>query len=557
MKRLKFVFILCTLFLFIGSVSAFDANSTDALEADDEDDPMSASNSSFEVSSCDEDVLTYKNDSSLVDDKLATSEDGQGNSSDNESSKLNLTIFTNTNYVKQGKKYEMYLNDADGHAMAGKKLIINYNGKTYKKTTDSDGKFSIKIDDAKKYVLLDISYEGDDEYNPFFETLKVVIQKSVWMEVGNKRLLTNGYLRIYLHGPLELIGNKKITIRVGNKVFTKKTTKEGFVVFKPKVSANKKHKITVTYGDLEITKKVKCIKGNVKNPFKKNVPMRKGVPDVDYMPKYFVMGYKNAMYVLKKSHYLEVMKRDSYSLFLFGKLSKYTFFRTKYCPHVYHILKREKWNVIEREIYTIVVKKNRYNYWPNKVTVYLQGKSYTYSEVRDIQNTGYTCGPTSASVCTQVLKNFHSERYFQVKGHVTNGINIPVLKKVMEKNHCSAYYFYYGSSFNNAIKQLKHGAALIVYLPNHYISVIDVSPDGKKVLVSNSYGSYDVGSKNVPTNWVSVNKLKSNYGGVGMVIKPKYKLSKKVKKEVKHCYNSMGGKWKRQNTKERIPNIGL
>ena len=543
MKNLKFLFILSILlFLAVGAVSAADDNATDIVQADCEDELKSINTSVQEISSCD-------NGNS---NQLGSSED---NSTSNDPSKENLTVKTDSNYVVQGNDYDMYLTDSSGNGVAGKTLVINLDGKEYKKTTGQYGKFTIKINMAKSNADLKVSYDGDAGYNAFSKTINVIILKAVSIEIGNSRLLTNGYLRVYLHGPQKAISNKMITIRVGNKVFKMKTNKEGFVVFKPNVSP-KTYKVTVSYVGIEQSKMVKCIRGNVINPFKKKVPTKGGVPDVDLMPKNFVMGYKDGEYTLRKSDYREVMKRDSYGLYLYGKLSKYTFFKTKLSPNTYHILKREKWNVIERKIYTKLVKKNKYSYWPKTVTVSLKGKSYTYSEVRDIQNTGYTCGPTSASVCTQVLKNFHSEKYFQIKGHVTSGINIPVLKRILEKNHCSVKYFY-GDSFNKAMKKLKKGCALIAFLPNHYISIIDVSPNGKKVLVSNSYGSYNVGCRHVPTNWVSVKKLKSKFAGVGLVVKPKYKLSKNVKKELKNYYSSMGGKWNRQNVHERIPNIGL
>ena len=73
-----------------------------------------------------------------------------------------------------------------------------------------------------------------------------------------------------------------------------------------------------------------------------SVPLKNGVPDVDLMPKNFVMGDGDAQYILRKSDYREVMKRDSYGLYLYGKLSKYTFFKTKLSPKVYHILKRDR-----------------------------------------------------------------------------------------------------------------------------------------------------------------------------------------------------------------------
>ena len=156
--------------------------------------------------------------------------------------------------------------------------------------------------------------------------------------------------------------------------------------------------------------------GNVKNPLNTSIPLVNGVPDVDVMPSYYVMGYNDANYTLLKSQYKETIKRDSYCLFLHGKLSKYTFFKTKASPKVYHILKRAKWNVIERALNIKLVKKNKYSYWPKSITASLKGKSYTYSEVRDVQNSEVTCGPTSASVCSQALKKYYSERFFQVKG---------------------------------------------------------------------------------------------------------------------------------------------
>ncbi len=221
-------------------------------------------------------------------------------------------------------------------------------------------------------------------------------------------------------------------------------------------------------------------------------------------------------------------------------MSKYTFFKTKSSPDTYHILKREKWNVIERALNTIIVKKNMYNYWPSEITVSVNGKSYTYCEVRDIQNTGYNCGPASASVCSQALRKYNSEKYFQTEGHVYNGINIPELKKLIEENGFKTHYFY-DDGLNSAVKELKKGgAALIAYLPNHYVSVIDVSPDGRKILVSNSYGSYNVGSKNVATNWVSLKYFKTKFAGVGLVVKLDYKLSSDVKHQIGNFYNSMG-----------------
>ena len=536
MKKSGLIFIFAVLILFaVSAVSAEDANSTEIIETDENHDTVNV---------CGEDLA--KDDSILKSDENTIKQETETHT------KEDLKITTKTNYVKKETDYHIYLTDMDGDAVSGKELKIRIDDDEYEKTTNANGRASVKIDSSQSSLFLNVSFEGDEQYNAFNKTLQVYIENSLSITIGNSKLLTNGYLRVYLSGPRSSISKKTIKIKIGNKAFTAKTTTEGYAIIKPKMGVGT-YDIEVSYGNYKVTKKVKCIKGNVKNPLKTKVKTKNGVPDIDVMPANFVMGDGNAKYTLKKSQYREVLKRDSYTLFLYGKLSKYTFFKTKESPKTYHILKREKWNVIERQLYKKLVKKNKKNYWPKTLTASLKGKSYTYAEVRDVQNKGYTCGPTSASVCSQVLKNYYSEKYFQIKMHVTDGVNIPVIKKVLGKHHFKADYFY-SNSFNSAIKKLKKGAALIAFLPNHYVSIIDVSKDGKKILVSNSYGKYNIGgASRVPTDWVSVKYFKSKFAGIGLVVKLNYKLSKKVKQETKNYYNSMGAKFVRQNTNERIP----
>lgn len=119
----------------------------------------------------------------------------------------------------------------------------------------------------------------------------------------------------------------------------------------------------------------------MKSPLTTKIGTVNGVPDID------VMADDDAQYSLSKAQYQEVLKRDSNTLFLYGKLSKNTFFKSKQSPKINHIIKREKWNVIEQAINIKMVKKNSYSYWPGSITVNLKGKSLTYCEVRDTQNT--------------------------------------------------------------------------------------------------------------------------------------------------------------------------
>ena len=540
--------VLFALFLvFVGCISAVSAASNDTADTLSETDNVSLADDGKDILNAQEETNEIEQQSDNGTEEILTAD-----ASSQSVVKENLKVTASANVVKKGNNYNMYLRDSNGKAVANKKLNIKYNGKTYSKTTDSNGRFTIKISLSKSSTALNITFKGDKQYNAFSKMLTVYIVKSMPVTIGNSKILTNGYLRIYLHGSKKSISKKTVVITVGGKTFTRNTTPEGVVVLKPNLEA-KRYTVTVKYGKYSISKRLNCIEGKVKDPLKTSIPLVKGVPDIDVMPAKYVMGDNDGQYTLKKSQYQETIKRDSYCLFLKQRLSKFTIFKTKDCPDTYHILKRAKWNVIERALNIKLVKKNRYSYWPKSITVSLKGKSYTYSEVRDVQNTEVTCGPTSASVCSQVLKKYRSEKFFQIKAHVTSGVNVDVLKRAIDKNGFKSSYYYY---VDDGIKQLKKGgAALIAFLPNHYVSIIDVSKNGKKVLVSNSYGKYNVGGDSrVPTKWVSLKYFKSKFAGVGLVVKLNYKLSKKDKKQVSNYYSSMGTKWVRQNTKERIPN---
>lgn len=547
-KKTKYMFIfIILLFLVIGAVSANEGNSTDIMQETNENEI------SIDDSLENNEYILKEN---VEADTIASEENITVESSEINTynpSKANLTITTTTNFAKSGATYKIGLTDLKGKVIPNKMLTIVYNGETFEKTTNTNGEVAIKVGSSTS--TMDITFKGDSQYNGFAKSIKVYVENSITVTIGNAKLLTNGYLRVYLTGPANSINGKTIKVKIGNKVISKKTNDEGFVIFKPQASAGT-YTITVTFENYTVSKVIKCIKGNVINPLKKAIPTVNGVPDIDVMPSFFVMANNDATYTLTKAQYQQTIKRDSYCLFLYGKLSKYTFFKTKTTPKIYHVIKREKWNVIERALNIKLVKNNKYNYWPSTITASLKGKSYTYPVVRDVQNTEYTCGPTSASLCSQALKNYYSEKFFQIKAHVTHGVNLNVLKRAIDNSKFKSSYFY---SMSTAIKQLaKGGCAVIAYLPNHYVSVIDVSKDGKKVLVSNSYGKYDVGGDSkIPTGWVSLTKFNKKFRGVGLIVKPNYKISKTVKTKINCFYKSMGIKYKLQNTNERIPDVPI
>lgn len=340
------------------------------------------------------------------------------------------------------------------------------------------------------------------------------------------------------------------TPKTGGTYTLKATYTGGSQVYDKGITRN----IVITTGKIGTADS--AIEGN-RNPLKTSVKTNGKNPNLVYMTNY-IWADEDGTYTLTKPQYMEVINRDSYTLYLNNKLSNYVSFQTNTVPGMYLVLSREKWNVFERYLNTLLVKSNGGSY-PDSITVNLKGKSYTYSEVRDVQNTGYTCGPTSLSACTQVLRNYNSESKLSRQAGTTSasGSSTSGLKRAAESNNMYAQ-FYYKSNFDYALNELsKGGCALVFHTWGHYVAILDISKDKKQVLVSNPSGSYNYGSHGIPTKWVSVSYMKkcfNNYDTSGLIVRLNYKLSTYTKNQVNLYYNNFIGGWMRSNTKERIIN---
>ena len=158
-------------------------------------------------------------------------------------------------------------------------------------------------------------------------------------------------------------------------------------------------------------------------------------------------------------------------------------------------------------------------------------------------------------MCSQVLKNYVCEKYLaKLSKTDRDGTSCPDMISALAKNNMIATYFY-KSTFSQALKELKNGGtALVFHEDNHYVSILDISKDGKKVLVSNSYGSYD----GIPTKWIKVSYMKKKFSPLwdeSLMVKLDYKLSASTKNSISCYYNSMGKNWVAQNTHQAIGRI--
>ena len=179
------------------------------------------------------------------------------------------TVNTKINGKKAGKNYSITLKDSKGNVLAGKQVLISFNGKIYKRTTNAKGVASVKIALSKKgtYPVV-VSFLGDEKYNGSFAMAKVKVNpQKVKLTIPKKTYKASKKTK-YLYATLKAtnkkaIKGKKLTFIVNGKKYTAKTNAKGIAKVKVKLSKRKTYKFTVKFaGDntfKKITKKGKLV----------------------------------------------------------------------------------------------------------------------------------------------------------------------------------------------------------------------------------------------------------------------------------------------------------
>ena len=314
---------------------------------------------------------------------------------------------------------------------------------------------------------------------------------------------------------------------------------------------------------------------DAQNPFKTKIPLitENGVTKPN-LSKWKVQGYtfkwadENGTYTIPKKYYREVMERDAKTMQLTlhttekMSMSKYVLFS---CGQkdtnenlIYYIIRREKWNTIEKAINYVLVygdgsddyKYKDYmeqitinlggkNKWAG-TTINLKGKEYNYWFVVDQQGDtsteGGSCGPTSASMITQYLHNFSSE--WQISKKVGNARGIP------EYNH-------YLTSLNlnsserlgskGIVRELKKGKPIFIHIPNHYSMLADISDDGSKILVFNPSRNYSISA-----GWQKTSYVQGRLSAGGQAYSPNLSISESEKTQLLNLLENLGGVWNRK-----------
>lgn len=150
-----------------------------------------------------------------------------------------ITVGSTT--VIRGKYLYVYLKDGNGKAMANQKVSIKINGKTYEKTTNSNGRATLKIKLTGSKYSTKVYFYKSGIYSAASKsfTLKISDNKPK-ITVANATVIRGKYLYVYLKDKSgAVMASKKVTIRINGKNYVKTTNSNGRAALKIKLTGSK------------------------------------------------------------------------------------------------------------------------------------------------------------------------------------------------------------------------------------------------------------------------------------------------------------------------------
>lgn len=136
-----------------------------------------------------------------------------------------------------GKYLVATLKDKNGKAIKGAKITIKINGKTYNRTTNSDGQAKLIIKLAPRNYTATITFAGDSKYEKSSTTAKVVVTKvNPKIVASNKsfsvKTKTKSYTVTLKNHQNKVLKNSYLTLKVNGKTYKVKTNTKGKATFK-------------------------------------------------------------------------------------------------------------------------------------------------------------------------------------------------------------------------------------------------------------------------------------------------------------------------------------
>lgn len=150
-----------------------------------------------------------------------------------------ITVGSTT--VIRGKYLYVYLKDKNGKAMANQKVTIKINGKTYEKTTNSNGRAALKIKLTGSKYSTKVYFYKSGIYSAASKSFTLTISDNKpKITVANATVIRGKYLYVYLKDKSgSVMASKKVTIRINGKNYVKTTNSNGRAALKIKLTGSK------------------------------------------------------------------------------------------------------------------------------------------------------------------------------------------------------------------------------------------------------------------------------------------------------------------------------
>ena len=201
-----------------------------------------------------------------------------GNYSNSQSIKIVKTptaLVNSGSSVVNGKAYYITLKDSYGNVLSGKTVSLTFNGKTYKKTTNSNGKVSLTISGtvAKTYKLT-YKYAGDANYSSIAGSASIKIKMPTALSGSGSTIIKGNKYSVTLKDSSgKALSSKKVTFTFSGKNYTRTTNSKGVASLTIKAAAGKTYSFSYKYagssyyaasssGTIKLSVKIKSVISN-------------------------------------------------------------------------------------------------------------------------------------------------------------------------------------------------------------------------------------------------------------------------------------------------------
>lgn len=185
--------------------------------------------------------------------------------------KISTTIKNSTAIAVIGKTYSVVLTDRKGNPLASKTITLSFNGKTYSRTTNSNGAVCLTLNGemAKTYKLT-YKFAGDSSYLASSGSVNLKLKMPTKIVGSNAHIVQgNAYTVTLRDANNKLLPNKKVTVVFNGKTYGKFSNSKGIISLILNQTFGKSYGITYKFaGDDNYTASSKKVTVYIKTPTK-------------------------------------------------------------------------------------------------------------------------------------------------------------------------------------------------------------------------------------------------------------------------------------------------